>query len=119
MLFVLTVVLHPRSPSFLALENVGQSLHPRLARSLIGLLPGYLKDADRQVLLTTHNPLVLDALDLSNDEIRLLAVSRSAEGHTTVRRIEYNQALERAEASGLTLSRMWTQGLLGAVPNLD
>ena len=38
----------------------------------------------KHVFLTTHNPLVLDGLDLSNDLIRLFAVERSRNGYTQI-----------------------------------
>lgn len=117
-LFALAALLHPRSPRFFAIENIGHALHPRLARRLVAILAEHSVRLRRQVLITTHNPLVLDALDLANDQIRLLAVDRTRSGHTVVTRIAHSDALESARASGHTLSQMWTRGLLGAVPDL-
>ena len=117
-LFAFTLLFHPNTPPSFAIENVDHALHPRLARGLVSLLADYAGEADKQILLTTHNPLVLDALDLSNDEVRLFTVDRDKKGHTIVRRIEYTAALAKATASGLTLSQMWTQGLIGGVPNI-
>lgn len=117
-LFALAMVLHPRSPRFFAIENIGHALHPRLARSLVARLGELAIEEKRQILLTTHNPLVLDALELADDRIRLFAVERTAGGHTMITRITHSEALARALESGLTLSQMWTRGLLGAVPSL-
>ena len=50
--------------------------------------------------------------------MRLFTVDRNKRGHTIVRRIEYTAALAKATESGLTLSQMWTQGLIGGVPNI-
>lgn len=47
-----------------------------------------------------------------------MAVDRDEKGHTIVRRIEPTAALAKAMESGLTLSQMWTQGLIGGVPNI-
>lgn len=41
----------------------------------------------KQVICTTHNPAILDGLDLQNDQQRLYAVRRDSEGRTVVRRI--------------------------------
>jgi len=117
-LFALALVFHPRSPGFFALENIDHALHPLLARKLVENLCVFVRGADRQVLVTTHNPLVLDGLRLADDAIRLFTVSRSFGGHTEVRRVEYSDALAKAEAKNMTLSQMWTTGVLGAVPNL-
>lgn len=117
-LFVLALLFHPSAPPFFAIENIDHTLHPRLARKLVEILAQYVTPAKRQILVTTHNPLVLDALPLADDAIRLFAVDRDASGHTVVRRILYSEAMKTAQESGLTLSRMWTRGLLGAVPDL-
>jgi predicted ATPase len=118
LLFAFALLFHPRSPRFFAVENIDHALHPRLARYVVRTMADHVKRAGKQILLTTHNPLVLDGLRLADDDIRLFTVDRDASGHTEVRRVEYSEALERATASGLTLSAMWTQGILGAVPNL-
>jgi predicted ATPase len=77
-LFMLVLALHPRMPRFFAVENFVSSLNPRLTRALARLFCQLIVESEqpRQVLLTTHNPLVLDALDLSDERIRLFAVER-------------------------------------------
>jgi predicted ATPase len=117
-LFALALLFHPRAPRFFALENIDHALHPRLARALVERIGEHAKASRRQVILTTHNPLVLDGLRLADDDIRLFTVERTEAGHTVVSRVEYTEALKKADASGLTLSQMWTRGLLGAVPDL-
>ncbi len=117
-LFALILLHHPRAPWTFAIENVDHALHPRLARKLVEVMASLVKENDRQVLLTTHNPLVLDALDLRDDDVRLFTVDRDRRGHTIVRRLPFTDALAKAQQSGLTLSQMWTRGLIGAVPNI-
>lgn len=117
-LFALAVLFHPKAPGFFAIENIDHALHPRLARALVERIGKHAKASRRQVILTTHNPLVLDGLRLADDDIRLFTVERTEAGHTVVGRVEYTEALQKAEESGLTLSQMWTRGLLGAVPDL-
>lgn len=48
---------------------------------------------NKHVFLTTHNPLVLDGLDLQNDDIRLFAVDRDSNGYAQIRRISVSQEL--------------------------
>lgn len=117
-LFALVMALHPAAPAFFAIENIGHALHPRLARALVSRLGELAIQGKRQVVLTTHNPLVLDGLALADDRIRLFTVDRTAGGHTKIHRVEHSEALDQAMASGLTMSQMWTEGLLGAVPAL-
>jgi predicted ATPase len=118
-LFMLALVSHQNAPRVSAVDNFDQALHPRLARALTRLLSDRVaKDGARQVLATTHNPLVLDGLDLTNPAIRLFAVDRNPEGATQVRRVEVSpELLEQAE-KGLSLSRLWVMGRLGGVPRL-
>jgi hypothetical protein len=117
-LFALVMVLHPSSPRFFAIENFGHALHPRLARALIGRLGELAIERRRQIIMTTHNPLALDGLAIADDRIRLFTIDRTASGHTKIERITHSEALGRALESGLTVSQMWNQGLLGGVPPL-
>ena len=52
---------------------------------------GASKKNDKQVILTTHNPYVLDGLDLSDDEQRLFVCRRDIDGHTRIERIKYRE----------------------------
>lgn len=119
-LFLMVLALHPNSPSVLAVDNFDIAMNPRLARALTRALCEALTDRkhERQVLLTTHNPLVLDGLDLRRDDIRLFAVERARSGATTVRRITVSPELAAEAENGMTLSRLWVSGRLGAVPNV-
>jgi len=119
-LFLMALVLHPDAPRVAAVDNVDQALNPRLARGLIARAQDILLDEPErpQLLLTTHNPLVLDALKLKDDRVRLFIVDRSRVGATTVRRLEYSEALAKVEAKDMPLSRLWLSGMLGGMPNL-
>jgi predicted ATPase len=111
--------LSPASPKIFAIDNLDQALNPHLARLLTQKLAGWLKSAakPRQLLFTTHNPAVLDGLNLLDDDIRLFAVDRNSKGHTSVRRIELSGEL-REMNKDYPLSRLWMMKHLGAVPNV-
>lgn len=117
-LFALVLLFHRHTPRLFCVEGLDHALHPRVARALVRTLGTHVAAMHKQVVLATHNPLVLDGLDLANDDIRLFAVDRAESGETVVRRVVYTEALAKAEESGETLSRMWIQGLLGAVPDV-
>lgn len=120
-LFLLLLLHHPAAPRFCAIDNVDSALHPNLARALIGRVQDMLCEdlTDRQLIVTTHNPLVLDSLRLADDRIRLFIVSRQkGTGFTMLRRQEPSEALQRARARGRTLSQLWVEGTLGGVPDL-
>jgi len=75
-------------------------------------------DTPRQILLTTHNPLVLDGLQLQDDRVRLFTVSRTSTGRTSVRRVEIDDGLLQRAKDGWSLSRLWVMGHLGGVPDV-
>ena len=70
------------------------------------------KDHDKQVLLTTHNPAILDGLDLGDSEQRLFIVSRGPHGQTRVRRFEKKPST----ATPRRLSELFLSGALGGLP---
>jgi predicted ATPase len=120
-LFLAVLALHPDAPWVLAVDNFDHAMNPRLARAVTRLFADCILQSSypRQVLLTTHNPLVLDGLDLSNDEVRLFTLDRDSRGMTTVRRITVNAPLSDVESGkGPSLSRLWVMGRLGGMPNV-
>ena len=119
-LFLAVIASSEGVPRLCAVDNADHGLNPRLARSLMNRFCDWMLTADgkRQVLLTTHNPLVLDGLPLQNDEVRLFTVSRTQSGSTCVRRVAVDEKLLAKAEQGWTLSRLWTMGHLGGVPNV-
>ena len=119
-LFLAVISGHEASPSLCAVDNADHGLNPRLARSLMGYLcQWYLKSSEpRQILLTTHNPLVLDGLLLQDDRVRLFTVSRTGSGRTSIRRVVVDGSLRKKAEQGWSLSRLWVMGHLGGVPNV-
>jgi hypothetical protein len=116
-LFMLALVGHPQSPKFFAVDNFDQALHPRLARALTRLVSEQiLDDGSRQMLATTHNPLVLDGLDILDDRIRLFTVDRDSSGASQISRVQVTPELMAQAEEGFSLSRLWTMGRLGGVP---
>lgn len=119
-LFLAVVVGHEASPALCAVDNADHGLNPRLARSLMEhLCHWYLASSQpRQILLTTHNPLVLDGLPLQDERVRLFTVSRTALGRTSVRRVVVDDRLRKRAEQGWALSRLWVMGHLGGVPDV-
>ncbi len=73
----------------------------------------------RQLLLTTHNPLMLDGLPMQDDRFRLFTVDRTNKGRTEIRRVHLDAKLKRMVNEGWTLSRLWVMGHLGGgVPDV-
>ena len=107
--------MHPMGPSIFSVDSFDHALNPRLAKKMIQVFCEQIIQNNKHVFLTTHNPLVLDGLDLQNDDIRLFAVDRDSNGYAQIRRISVSQELID---EGLPLSRLWISGRLGGVPSL-
>ncbi len=114
-LFMLCLAMHPQSPSVFAVDSFDHALNPRLAKRMIEVFCEQTINNNKHVFLTTHNPLVLDGLNLANDDIRLFAVDRDKNGLAQIQRIKVSQNLID---TGLPLSRLWISGRLGGVPEL-
>lgn len=121
-LFLAVLAAHPKAPTFCAVDNVDHGLNPRLATSLMRSFSKWIVSDGvypKQILLTCHNPAVLDGLPLQDDRVRLFAVDRDNHGRTVVKRILLNDRLLKISADkGWPLSRMWMNGLIGGMPSV-
>lgn len=114
-LFLLSLAVHDKTPAVFSIDNFDQSMNPRLAKATTRIFCDLILNTDKTVFLTTHNPLVLDGLDIQNDDIRLFTMDRSKDGYAKIRRIQVDQSLID---EGQPLSRLWVNGRLGGVPEL-
>lgn len=114
LLFFFALVLSNRTPHFFAIENIDTSLNPKACSELMTRLATLSIERKKQVLITTHNPSLLDGLNLHDDRQRLFVVSRNRDGHTIVRRIHAPQPV--GNELPIRLSEAFTRGLLGGLP---
>lgn len=119
-LFMAIVAAHPKSPAFCAIDNADHGLNPGLAKQLFFFFSQWLLDSPvkRQVLVTTHNPAVLDGLPLQDERVRLFTVDRDTQGKTFVKRLVVDDELLSYAEKGWTLSRLWTNKLIGGMPDV-
>lgn len=110
--FYLALFTTALTPRLFAVDNVDASLNPKLCEELMRRLVALAKDRNKQVLITTHNPAILDGLDLGDSEQRLFIVSRGADGQTRVRRFEKKPS----EGKPRRLSELFLGGALGGLP---
>lgn len=113
LLFYLTLFISKKTPDFFAIDNIENGLNPRLCRFLMKKICELAVKNGKQVLITTHNPAILDGLNLNDDSQRLYVVSRNDEGKTQAKRI---QTKEQTGEHRMMLSEMWMKGLIGGVP---
>lgn len=114
LLFYVTLLISPDAPAFFSIDNIDSSLNPKLCIALIEQIVTLAKEYDKQVILTTHNPAVLDGIDLHDEEQRLLVVERTKAGHTRVRRVDPPKtSIGQAPVS---LSEAFMRGYIGGLP---
>ena len=109
LLFYFTLFISDKTPKFFAIDNIDNALNPKLGSELIQILAKLTKKHNKQVILTTHNPAILDGLDLEDDEQRLFVISRNKAGHTKAIRVPYKN-------TDLRLSESFTRGYIGGLP---
>ena len=114
-LFYFTLLMSSRTPQFFALDNVDNALNPRLCSELMIQIVKLSKKHNKQVICTTHNPAMLDGLNLKDDDQRLFAVRRNSEGRTVVRRVQAPEP-QHGEAP-VRLSEAFIRGILGGLPD--
>jgi hypothetical protein len=114
LLFYLTLFISDATPPFFAIDNVDASLNPKLVTTLVEQLVALAREHDKQVIFTTHNPAVLDGIDLGDDEQRLFVTERGKDGATRARRVKPPQPLDGDPP--VPLSEAFVRGYLGGLP---
>jgi len=114
LLFYFCLFISDNTPKFFAVDNIDVSLNPRLGRRLVQELVQLAKKYERQVIFTTHNPAILDGLDLEDDQQRLFVISRNQLGYTKARRILSPKPLDGQEP--VRLSEAFLRGYIGGLP---
>jgi AAA15 family ATPase/GTPase len=109
LLFYLCLFISEDTPSFFAIDNIEASFNPKLCIKIIQVLNDLSKKYNKQVILTTHNPFVLNGLNLKDKDQKLISVYRNRSGQTKVKSIPYIE-------TDSSLSEMWVNGLFGGLP---
>ncbi|WP_239121209.1 MULTISPECIES: AAA family ATPase [Spirulina sp. CCY15215] len=113
-LFHFALFVGEETPKFFAIDNIDNSLNPKLCWRVVEELVELAQKYDKQAIFTTHNPAILDGLDLHDDEQRLFVVSRNKFGRTRVRRIFSPKKIEGQEP--VRLSEAFLRGYIGGMP---
>jgi predicted ATP-dependent endonuclease of OLD family len=112
-LFYLATLINKNTPAFFGVDNIETALNPHLCRELMSVMCELAKKHDKQFIATTHNPAILDGLNLHDDEVRLFRVYRDNKGATRTERIKLKP--QTPDGQQLKLSELWTRGYLGAI----
>ncbi|MBK7935858.1 MAG: AAA family ATPase [Lewinellaceae bacterium] len=114
LLFYFTLFISDATPKFFAIDNIDNALNPKLCSNLIKTLTRLAKEHEKQVIVTTHNPAILDGLDLNDDDQRLFVIYRNADGRTVAKRVQKREPVNGVES--IRLSEAFIRGYLGGLP---
>lgn len=115
-LFYITLMVAKETPKAFAIDNIDASLNPKLCTKLMTILTDLAKKYDKQIFLTTHNPAMLDGIDLNDEEQKLFVVSRNKQGHTRMKNITLKDKPKSSTGDPLKLSEAFLRGYLGGLP---
>ena len=91
LLALLAALRHPGGPSVIFIEELENGLDPRAIGFLIDEIKAAVESGDRQVILTTHSPYLLDKLSLEH----IITVERPPGGSPVFRRPSEEQELRK------------------------
>lgn len=111
LLFYFTLFISDETPSFFGIDNIESSLNPKLCKLVISKLAALAEKHNKQVILTTHSPFVLDGMDEITEQKRLFVVNRNSDGYTVVNQVKENKS------KSIPLSEAWLKGYIGGLPN--
>ena len=105
-LCLLAVLLHPKPPPLICIEEPELGLHPDLLPTLSDLM----LDASKftQLVVTTHSDVIVDAL---TDHPESVVICEKHDGETEMRRLDKADLSKWLKDYGL--GRLWTDGELG------
>lgn len=115
-LFYITLIVSKETPKTFAIDNIDASLNPKLCTKLMMIICDLAKKYDKQIFLTTHNPAILDGIDLNDEEQKLFVVSRNKSGHTRMKNITAKDKPKSSNDEPLKLSEAFLRGYLGGLP---
>lgn len=111
LLFYLTLIISDETPRFFAIENIDTAFNPKLCREVTRRLIELARKHNKQIIATTHNPAVLDGINLYEDDVRLLVVRRTIDGYTKINRVTLKGEMT------MPLSEAWQKGFIGGLPD--
>lgn len=110
-LAILTALLTRPKNSLLVIEEVDNGLHPSRARLLLDMLRAVGTQRGVDVLVTTHNPALLDAMGTAMVPFITVANRDPSTGHSVLTLLEDIEQLPKLLAQG-PIGRLSSQGLI-------
>lgn len=100
---LLTVLMNPKQPNLVLLDDVEQGLHPRAQRELITVFKEIIQaNKNLQIIFSTHSPYIVD--ELTPSQVHVLSNTNS--GFTRTKRLDEHPDVEWAKQT-LTTGEFW------------
>jgi predicted ATPase len=100
---LLTVLMNPKQPNLVLLDDIEQGLHPKAQLELIAVFKEILaENRNLQIIFSTHSPYIID--ELTPSQVHVLSNSHS--GFTSCKRLDEHPDVEWAKHS-LTTGEFW------------
>ncbi|ELH4235735.1 AAA family ATPase [Vibrio fluvialis] len=116
-LFYMALIVSQNTPRIFAIDNVDSALNPKLCSKIISLLTELAKKYNKQIFLTTHNPALIDGINLHDEDQKLYVISRNKFGHTKAKQITADKKPKDSETGEpMRLSEAFLRGYLGGLP---
>jgi predicted ATPase len=100
---LLTVLMNPRQPNLVLLDDVEQGLHPKAQRELIAVFKEIIQQNNNlQIIFSTHSPYIVD--ELTPSQVHVLSNNNS--GVSRCKRLDEHPDVEWAKQT-LTTGEFW------------
>ncbi len=100
---LLTVLMNPKQPNLVLLDDVEQGLHPKAQRELITVFKEIIQaNRNLQIIFSTHSPYIVD--ELTPSQVHVLSNTNS--GFTRSKRLDEHPDVELVRQT-LTTGEFW------------
>lgn len=91
---LLTVLMNPKQPNLVLLDDIEQGLHPKAQRELMAVFKEILEEnRNLQIIFSTHSPYIID--ELTHSQVHVLSNSHS--GFTSCKRLDEHPDMDWAQ----------------------
>ncbi|MES2705931.1 MAG: AAA family ATPase [Verrucomicrobiota bacterium] len=115
-LAILTIIHQEKPPSMILLEDIDRGLHPRLFEYLAPLLRDIAIKHDINIVATTHNPYLVDAMQDHKEAVIIVEKKDGASTLSTLASRLEGLDYDKVDPDDLPLGQLWFSGLVGGVP---
>jgi predicted ATPase len=115
-LAILTIIHQEKPPTMILLEDIDRGLHPRLFEYLAPLLRDIAIRHDINIVATTHNPYLVDAMQDNKEAVIIVEKKDGASTLSTLASRLEGMDYDSVDPDDMPLGQLWFSGLVGGTP---